>query len=152
MVADQLRRETLGVLPVQDRTEVSTLYRVRGTPSAVLIDSAGRIAAPLAVSVAAIRVLLTDPAVPTTQLQSAAPTSPRASASPATSAHRSRRQRHSRESDDAMSRKETPARAPQIYDKPSRWTAGAARSDDRHHRALADGVRPPGESAVRTCP
>jgi peroxiredoxin len=56
--AEWAREHRIDRLLVQHRTDVSSRYQVRGTPSAVLVDPAGRIAAPLAQSVAAIADLL----------------------------------------------------------------------------------------------
>ncbi|MCO1581630.1 redoxin domain-containing protein [Crossiella sp. SN42] len=60
----------LGRLLVQQRTETATLYRATRIPSAVLIDADGRIAAPLARTVAGIRELLTSPGFPATPAHS----------------------------------------------------------------------------------
>ena len=56
---------------------------------------------------------------------SARSTTPTRSASPATSTLHSRKHGHSKESDDATSRKETPAKALRTYDKPSQSTGAS---------------------------
>lgn len=55
------RKHDLSEMLVQDGIEVALRYRVRGTPTAVLIDTRGRIAAPPAQGPAEIRELLTGP-------------------------------------------------------------------------------------------
>ena len=56
------REHDLGEILVQDGHEVASRYRLRGTPTAVLIDTRGRIAAPPAGGIREIRDLLTSPA------------------------------------------------------------------------------------------
>lgn len=58
------REHNLGDMLVQDGIEVAVRYRTRGTPTAVLIDTHGRIAAPPARGPAEIRELLSGP-IPT---------------------------------------------------------------------------------------
>ena len=51
-------------LMVQESNEASLRYRIRGTPSAVLVDADGRIAAAVARGAIAIRELLTTARAP----------------------------------------------------------------------------------------
>lgn len=54
------REHRVGTMLVQQNDELSARYRLPGLPSAVLVDSAGRIAAPIAGGRYAIRELLTE--------------------------------------------------------------------------------------------
>nr|WSX54097.1 TlpA family protein disulfide reductase [Streptomyces sp. NBC_00974] len=58
------REHGLGPMLIQDTYEISALYQVRGTPTAVLIDARNRIATPPAGGPKAVRALLTHTPAP----------------------------------------------------------------------------------------